>query len=751
MSYKNKPQIKLYSYTDSAFVLQYIVDDYQSCTWSRKQFEAGQFIIQINFNLPNSQLFEKGMFVQFGTDSKDFGFITNIADAVGAEGKQSQMRTITGYDCRYLFHQRIIRTLNSTDTWTMTGSGELCMRNLIADQCGVNADSKRQLPITNTIPETGTGNEYTVSEAYSNLYDVLVTIATQSECMWFVEFINGALVLNFYEGNDLTATVRLDTDYESLQNGDYTDSYDNFSNAVYVGGQGSGSGREIYEGESTDDEGNSPSGFERFESWDDCATLTDSEEYATEATSMLNEYSQTLTLTGAGLAKSPYEYKEQYDVGDTVKVKFNGIESNVQIQGVTETWNKGSYSLAFEFGKPVKSLQRQLSLLIKKIQNYSATSGATTVTSVKYYDVSTETEMASDEVTYDTIGFTGTISTDKTFTLYLNGKTGAKNYMVYVKNLSGGKVTLTTGVANASTVTLNEGTYCVEIYVDEDGNITSGTLIVDTVESGNNNAVSSSAVASAISDLDAESVGGSGKYIESISETDGVIQAVAKTMDTAPTSGSTNAISSGAVFNKCPHYDKNITDSNYEFVYSEFSPFEIIRFASLATSVSPNCSAEGDASDTGDWVVWNMYFGSNKYATLIAVSPRQKNKIYTGRFWDGVFTGWSVMSKGINLEFGTSKFPEYSNWTSMRTMMNSDYFSTYSSNYLMFSYNNASILYNLGVLPVASGGVLHILKTSSIGRCFAEYYADTGYHYHYETSNVSTTAGTWYRDSREAV
>ena len=567
MSYKDKPQIKLYSYINSSFVLMYIVDDYQSCSWERKKYESGQFTIQINYNLPNSQLFEKGMFVQFGNDSKDFGIIQSINDAVGANGKASQMRTITGYDCRYLFKRRIIRSLNSTDAWTMTASGELCMRNLISDQCGENADEKRRLPITNTIPEEGIGKEYTVSEAYSNLYDVLVTIATQSDVMWFVEFTEGALSLNFYEGNDLTSIVRLDTDYESLQNGNYTDSFDSFSNAVYVGGQGSGSGREIYEGEDADDEGNSPSGFDRFESWDDASTLTDSEEYETEAKSVLNEYAQTLTLTGAGLAKSPYIYKEQYDVGDTVKVKFNDIESSVQIQSVTEAWSKGNYSLAFEFGKPIKSLSRQLSLLLKKIQNYSATSGTTTVTSVKYYDVSTETEMASDEVTYDTIGFTGTISADKTFTLYLNGKTGAKNYMVYVKNLSGGNVTLTTGVENASTVTLKEGTYCVEVYVDEDGNITSGTLITDTVESGNNNAVSSSAVASAISDLDSSLVGGLGKYLESISETDGIISATVQNMETKPTSGSTKAITAGAIYSALSSFIKvkrlNVSVANY--------------------------------------------------------------------------------------------------------------------------------------------------------------------------------------------
>lgn len=50
------------------------------------------------------------------------------------------------------------------------------------------------------------------------------------------------------------------------------------------------------------------------------------------------------------------------------------------------------------------------------------------------------------------------------------------------------------------------------------------------------------------SSLDSPAVGGSGKYISSISETDGIISATEKTLDTVPTENSTNAITSGAVY-----------------------------------------------------------------------------------------------------------------------------------------------------------------------------------------------------------
>ena len=55
-------------------------------------------------------------------------------------------------------------------------------------------------------------------------------------------------------------------------------------------------------------------------------------------------------------------------------------------------------------------------------------------------------------------------------------------------------------------------------------------------------------ITSAINALDVSSVGGSGKYISAISETDGKISATATTMDTAPTTGSTNAVTSGGVY-----------------------------------------------------------------------------------------------------------------------------------------------------------------------------------------------------------
>ena len=54
-------------------------------------------------------------------------------------------------------------------------------------------------------------------------------------------------------------------------------------------------------------------------------------------------------------------------------------------------------------------------------------------------------------------------------------------------------------------------------------------------------------VANAINALDVSSVGGDGKYISAISETDGKISAAATTMDATPTENSTKAVTSGGI------------------------------------------------------------------------------------------------------------------------------------------------------------------------------------------------------------
>ena len=500
MSYKTKPQIKLYAFQNNAFVLQAIIDDFQEVSFERNLYQAGTFTISINYNIPNSQLFQRGLFVQFGNDPYDFGEIITINDSIGADGKGSQIRTITGYDARYILKRRVIKNMNSNGLWVMTAKGELCLRNLIKDQCGSGAETKRQLPIINTIPASADaiGKEYSVSEQFTNLYEVCKTIATQSEIGWRLAFDGISLTLECYQGTDRSQTVQFSTSFDSLADGQFTDSSESFSNAIYVGGKGQNDDRDIYEGEN-----GTPSGLDRFESWDNQSSMTTESEYEAEALAMLTQYGQTIQMSGNGLAKCPYIYKEQYDVGDLITVAFSGKSAVVQILSVTEHWAWGSYDIQFSFGKPQNNLSEQLQLMLRKIQSASEKSQATD--SVRWYTLPTDSSMPKADVTYNTIGFTGSVGSGKTFTLYLdNEKTGSKTYHVYFKQLGGtGKLTLTTGKEGATNLVMEIGTYVAIIYVDENGNITSqGMTATSSVSSGNSQPVTSGGVANALNKVE---------------------------------------------------------------------------------------------------------------------------------------------------------------------------------------------------------------------------------------------------------
>jgi hypothetical protein len=498
MSYKDKPQIKLYKYENSAFVLQAIIDDFQEISFERNLYQAGTFTISINYNIPNSQLFQRGLFVQFGNDPYDFGEIITINDTIGADGKGSQIRTITGYDARYILKRRVIKNMNSNGLWVMTAKGELCLRNLIKDQCGSGAETKRQLPINNIIPASADaiGKEYSVSEQFSNLYEVCKTIATQSEIGWRLAFDGTSLTLECYEGTDRSQTVQFSTSFDSLADGQFTDSSESFSNAIYVGGKGQNDDRDIYEGEN-----GTPSGLDRFESWDNQSSMTTEAEYEAEAISMLTQYGQTIQMSGNGLAECPYIYKEQYDVGDLITVAFSGKSAVVQILSVTEHWAWGSYDIQFSFGKPQNNLADQLQLMLRQIQKASEKANSTD--SVRWYTIPTDTTMPKADVTYNTIGFVGNIGSGATFTLYLdNEKTGAKTYHVWFKQLEGnGKLTLTTGKSGAVNLEFGGGTYVAIISVDEAGNIVNvASTPTDTISNGNSQPATSSGVAQIITD-----------------------------------------------------------------------------------------------------------------------------------------------------------------------------------------------------------------------------------------------------------
>ena len=129
---------------------------------------------------------------------------------------------------------------------------------------------------------------------------------------------------------------------------------------------------------------------------------------------------------------------------------------------------------------------------------------------------------------------------------------------------------------------------------------------------------SEKAVASAIEALDVSSVGGAGKYISAISESDGKISATATTMDTTPTANSTNAVTSGGI--------KTALDAK--------APSAVTTEVTIATGDKIVIS---DASDSGKLKRINTGFDIDVSQTVLKRNGEFESVKEADLEWGGVF------------------------------------------------------------------------------------------------------------------
>ena len=152
-------------------------------------------------------------------------------------------------------------------------------------------------------------------------------------------------------------------------------------------------------------------------------------------------------------------------------------------------------------------------------------------------------------------------------------------------------------------------------------------------------------VANAINALDVSSVGGDGKYISAISETDGKISAAATTMDTTPTANSTKAVTSGGIKTALNNY-VTITQENtssFHIKNNEYYSFicrtQISRWERLQADFY---CLSGDSSTVGKF---NMFLTLSTSDTSLHTPERVAE--LGGVVWDYNYKGYNTIKYRI--------------------------------------------------------------------------------------------------------
>ena len=482
-------QIKVY---DKALTFLGLIEDYESASAQRSYYESGLFTITINRNIPNATIVSKKCIIQFGDDTRGF-FVTKINNSIDEDGKGSQYLNISGYDLKYIFAQRVIKYLNSADAYYLSAPAETVIKTLISNQCGSTCtDSKRIFSMLQIATDQGRGPTYTLSAKYTSVYEEVATCATQSLIGWEVRIdpTNKKLILEFYEGVDRTESCLFSPDMDSLRSAEFEDSVESFKNLVYVGGDGTGASRTIHTAYDTTE----PTDIDRFEMFDDASSVSTTAALTAEGVSVLSQYAQSYTLTGEVLVKCPYVFKTNYNEGDICTVEFNGISSAVRILDVEEYWGHAEYTLTVTWGKPIATISSQVSGLSTAAASSSGTSESGTNTSgmksgVLSFDLtSANATMAANQCIYNILELTGTMSANRTVTLYLDTTTlyGRKAYAVNVSASGGYLITVTTGISGKSSITFvaNGENRIEHIMVDGTGNVLVENLKEASLTSG---------------------------------------------------------------------------------------------------------------------------------------------------------------------------------------------------------------------------------------------------------------------------
>ena len=315
------------------------------------------------------------------------------------------------------------------------------------------------------------------------------------------------------------------------------------------------------------------------------------------------------TLDGNGrvpysqLPESAMEFKGQWDASTNTPhlVDGTGTNGDFYVVSIAGTVNFGTVAepreVTFSVNDRVlydSSIDEWIKLPAGEVSSVNGMSGAVTLTATNInYSSNTTVKDAIDDKA-NASALSDYVQKSQTAGLLKNDGTVDTNTYITSSSLSNYVQKSQTAGLLKNDGTVDTNTYLTSTslsnYVQKSQTV--GLLKNDgTVDT--NTYASSAAITSAINDLDVSSVGGSGKYISAISETNGKISATATSLATSITSGGTTAPTSGAVYNAIAALDVSSVGGSGKYIsaISETDGKISATASNLATSVTSGSAA----------------------------------------------------------------------------------------------------------------------------------------------------------------
>ncbi|WP_054948985.1 siphovirus ReqiPepy6 Gp37-like family protein [Numidum massiliense] len=354
------------------------IDNYESLQFQRSWSEIGEFEIHINRHKEHVNELLKNNIIVLGEDLHKCGIIRHCEISFDESGRGSETWVIRGYELKAILGQRITVPPSGKSHETLNNTAETAMKFLVDRNAITPVDTKRAFPMLERALSPGRGKQVKWQSRYKELNEELTALAELGGLGWWIalDYSKRKWVLDVYEGRNLTVgqtehpPVIFSTEFDALSSLQFVNSYMDYRNVAYVGGQGEGAKRRIVKvGDA--------SGLDRHEMFVDARDVSEETEddppqkrpdpeivadLRERGEQNLAEHAHEFSLEGKVFEESPYVYEEDWDLGDIVTIREPNwnLTLDARITAVREIYEHGGMQVEPTFGNSQPTLMKKI-------------------------------------------------------------------------------------------------------------------------------------------------------------------------------------------------------------------------------------------------------------------------------------------------------------------------------------------------------------------------------------------------------
>ena len=318
-----------------------------SLTIRRSYYETGSFQLTVQRDTDDLLACDR---VLYRPDRPEQGFIIHRVS------RNVDKLTVDGMPLKGLARRRICLpplitggAYNQFGYDLFTGDAESAYLHYASNNLTAPEDAARTIPHLTLDTNLHRGPELPWQARFDSLCGLFEDIGVATEVGWDIwpDFTAKRYVFGAWVGVDrTTGTGRcaLSRELGNVEGGSVTEDAGNAVTVVYAGGAGEDENRLIQS------YGGGETGLLRYEAFEDCGSIDDTEMLALAARRKLSAPIRTVTVNvvDGGLCR----YERDYDVGDVVTVVMDGWKMDTRLIAMQETWESGKRTLKATFGDP---------------------------------------------------------------------------------------------------------------------------------------------------------------------------------------------------------------------------------------------------------------------------------------------------------------------------------------------------------------------------------------------------------------